>query len=1402
MYRRFIIPFGRRAALFIVSLICAGSVGAIAHATPVPEPLRAFERVGRIAAGSRAQALRAVPVARATGVSVVAVSASWSSLSPGAVVTVGVNSYTMGTDAFAAIQDGIDAVDPNGTVKVLPGAYTETASGRTLFDATGPYQFGLFFGAAKGALTLQGVSASGVPITSAAGVLATITTNSTADFGPDGIWVEGDGVTITGVRIGTNLSGQNKTLEVIGDAFTMKWCDIADIGGSLYMDDWRYDTGTNTSHVKTYRIEGNNFQDGVSMDIASGTGASGPASGRVITGNAFHNGSGDYWPMISFNGADTGVPWFVYTVGGAQITGNTFANLYPDGQQIRTRGTVPAAQFDWANYWSANTFDRKVAVGSGATPLTNLTTYSYPNFYGIFSNNRRIGSAIQGEVDHGNAGDVVLVGGGTYVEQVVVSGKNLTVQGAGRSATTLQSPDALPVTFTTSDVNHAVFYATGAADVRLTALTVDGAGKGAGNYRFVGAAWYDAGGRITDCDVVHVRENPYNGDQHGNGLYVYETTAAAYAFEMGNTNIADYQKNGTVFYGPGLAVNLHDCSVTGQGPTALIAQNGLEFYNVGTCSVSNVTVTGNFYTPASVTSTGLLALYGGTVNLSGNNVFTGDQSALYYVEASGSAAGCHVTGASWAANFEHDQASMANRAARAAAGRASGPPAPSPFDGAPVLDARVMQAMSAPLTASVTDGCLTGMGDAGSQGVWAYSAGAATTVSVSHMEISGFTYGIQSQGAATINADHNAITGNLVAGFDNTSGAGTQVASLNWWGAAGGPGTGGANPVTGSVAASPWLISGADTQSGCGFLPGPDNMISMIAPSVCVTAANSCVDIPVVISRTTSDNVRGFSVKVQLSGNLTLCSATEDTYLSSVSGTQFQAFPLGGNLYEIDGVILGLPCGATAASGGLFTLHVGSSLASGTGTVTITSVSMRDCSNGTVAASSGGPVNVSIDNVGPAAVTALSAAQVKTGNTSPSAPGVTAIALSWPAVPAGTSVRIYRKGFGHYPEYDDGGGAVPAAPGAYPPAGWQLAGVVASGTTFIDKPTTRDFWYYIAYTQDACGVVGPVSPRTNGTLDYHLGDIAEVISGVHVGNDHVDLADVSNLGFHYGAVLAPNDPLDYLDVGPTTDHSVNARPTTDHLVQFEDLILFAINYEQVSAPQLAGRPAASEEADALGLTIPALPAVGETFAVGVQLHSKGDVKAVSLDLTYDADVVEPIRVDAGALLTAQHVPSVALSARPGNADVAMLGTDETIVGDGEVAQMFFRVKSAGPAAIAIARVQARDAANRSIKLGEVADSGSLRTPVQSGLGSIFPNPVRDDATIEFRLPQAANVSLDVYDLSGRHVARLVHGSQPAGVRLARWSGRSDAGQKVAAGMYLVRMEAAGISQTRRILLVR
>src|SRR5204862_4584153 len=89
--------------------------------------------------------------------------------------------------------------------------------------------------------------------------------------------------------------------------------------------------------------------------------------------------------------------------------------------------------------------------------------------------------------------------------------------------------------------------------------------------------------------------------------------------------------------------------------------------------------------------------------------------------------------------------------------------------------------------------------------------------------------------------------------------------------------------------------------------------------------------------------------------------------------------------------------------------------------------------------------------------------------------------------------------------------------------------------------------------------VAPVSAMTGGTLDYHLGDVSDGVTAGQ-GDNKVTTADVSLLGAHYGASGPALAPYSYLDVGPTTDHSVNARPTTDGVADFEDLVMYALNY--------------------------------------------------------------------------------------------------------------------------------------------------------------------------------------------------------------------------------------------------
>ncbi len=559
----------------------------------------------------------------------------------------------------------------------------------------------------------------------------------------------------------------------------------------------------------------------------------------------------------------------------------------------------------------------------------------------------------------------------------------------------------------------------------------------------------------------------------------------------------------------------------------------------------------------------------------------------------------------------------------------------------------------------------------------------------------------------------------------------------------------------------------------------PVNSVSAQSPATCLSSAHPTVSVPVNFSNLDLASVRSASVVVRLSSNLSLAGAiAEGGYFNSLPGgsTFFQAVNEGGGLYTVDVSLLGLPCGQTAASGTLFTLSLQSSAAGATDSVSIVSVDLRDCNNGSVLAFAGSTAIITVDNVNPVAVSNLAAAQVKSGN---DADGTTKVTLSFTAPVDAAVVEVYRAGYGSYPEYDDASGAVPATP-SYPPAApWALTAVTASGQT--DEPSSRDFYYYVVFTKDACGNISAVSNKTSGTLNYHLGDVATPL------NNQVNTADISLLGANYGVTITNGDSRNVLDVGPTTDRSVNARPTTDNKIGFDDLMMFAINYGVVSAPST--RPVAQAASDnTIALDVPQMPAVGQTFDVAVNLAAAGDMQGLTLDLNWNDAIVEPIAVEAGELLDRQPGQTMALSARPGNVDVAVFGQDLALVGEGRAAIVRFRVKAAGDAAIALRSAEGRGTDNRVIALNAAASTPPKSAPARSGLAFVGPNPASGKHTLSMALAKAGVVELSIYSVDGRRVKTLAQGAYAAGTYPMVWDGRDDNGSLASPGLYWARLK--------------
>lgn len=90
-----------------------------------------------------------------------------------------------------------------------------------------------------------------------------------------------------------------------------------------------------------------------------------------------------------------------------------------------------------------------------------------------------------------------------------------------------------------------------------------------------------------------------------------------------------------------------------------------------------------------------------------------------------------------------------------------------------------------------------------------------------------------------------------------------------------------------------------------------------------------------------------------------------------------------------------------------------------------------------------------------------------------------------------------------------------------------------------------------------------------------------------------------------------------------------------------------------------------------------------------------------------------------------------------------------------------------------------------------------RLPAEFSLGQNYPNPFNAQTTIEYGLPQASYVTLDIYDIMGRYVEPLVAQNQGAGFHDVILSAANQS-----SGIYFYRLEACGLTATRKMLLLK
>lgn len=99
----------------------------------------------------------------------------------------------------------------------------------------------------------------------------------------------------------------------------------------------------------------------------------------------------------------------------------------------------------------------------------------------------------------------------------------------------------------------------------------------------------------------------------------------------------------------------------------------------------------------------------------------------------------------------------------------------------------------------------------------------------------------------------------------------------------------------------------------------------------------------------------------------------------------------------------------------------------------------------------------------------------------------------------------------------------------------------------------------------------------------------------------------------------------------------------------------------------------------------------------------------------------------------------------------------------------------------------------------VVDVNDVTDVFSTRLLPASPNPFRTDASIRFELAEAGRASIDVFDVQGRLVRRLVNDALAAGSHTIAWDGLNGVGATTPPGVYMLRLTTPDASKTSKIV---
>jgi PKD repeat protein len=303
----------------------------------------------------------------------------------------------------------------------------------------------------------------------------------------------------------------------------------------------------------------------------------------------------------------------------------------------------------------------------------------------------------------------------------------------------------------------------------------------------------------------------------------------------------------------------------------------------------------------------------------------------------------------------------------------------------------------------------------------------------------------------------------------------------------------------------------------------------------------------------------------------------------------------------------------------------------------------------------------------------------------------------------------------------------------------------------------------------------------------------------------IDTRDFALLATYWNRTDAPIG-----DVGPATGAVPMLTPQPDGKVNHEDLFVFTRMWNWYHG-------AVDASGGGLGKTS------GAAYAWQEQQTSDG-AKRMTLAIenieklamghfifNYNADAFELQSAREGTLLTADGSSAAMLVEEKlrGQIDVTLsrltaLGKPTEVFGNGALLVLDFHQKSDGALGLYTENIDLRTARNQPVYIKTIIEengSPSVQAPLVYSLLN-HPNPFNSRTVIEFTLPQAAEVKIDIINILGQPVRSLISKKIEAGSHKVTWDGIDNSDAAVGTGMYLIRLQTDDRQMTRKILYLK